>query len=48
MHLLDSYRIDRANQKQADLISRTITFLKFPLAVLVVILHANLLTKPTE
>ena len=45
---LDKYKIDDTNSRQADLLSATINFLKFPLAVLVVILHANLLTKPLE
>lgn len=47
MELLESYKIDVSNSMQTELISRTITFLKFPLAVLVVILHTNPLTKPT-
>lgn len=47
MELLESYKIDVSNSRQTELISRTITFLKFPLAVLVVILHTNPLTKPT-
>ena len=45
---LSTYKIDNQDSRQQELLSATITFLKFPLAVLVVILHANPLTKPIE
>ena len=43
---MNNFKIDKADTYHTDLLSGTITFLKFPLAVLVVILHADLITKP--
>lgn len=48
MMFIESYKIDKSDAERTDLLSATITFVKFPLAVLVVILHANILTKPVE
>ena len=45
---MNNYNIDSISDERKDLLSSTITFLKFPLAVLVVILHADLITKPIE
>ena len=45
---MNNFKIDKADTYHTDLLSGTITFLKFPLAVLVVILHADLITKPIE
>lgn len=46
--LMNKYYITSVNKERTRLISDTISFLKFPLAVLVVILHCDLTTKPIE
>lgn len=48
MNCLESYKLKNSDTRQSELLSKTITFLKFPLAVFVVLLHANLLAKPTD
>lgn len=45
---MNNYNLDNISAERKDLLSATITFLKFPLAVLVVMLHADLITKPIE
>lgn len=45
---METYRLYPKNTDRAKFLSDTITFLKFPLAVLVVVLHSDLSTKPYE
>lgn len=45
---MNEYNLRHKGSNRADLLSKTITFIKFPLAVLVVILHCDLSTKQYE
>lgn len=45
---MNEYRLQTTGTERAQLLSDVINFLKFPLAVLVVILHCDLSTKPYE
>lgn len=45
---MNNYRLQSKGSDRAIILSDTINFLKFPLAVLVVILHCDLSTKPYE
>lgn len=45
---MNQYALDALDDRRKSILSNSITFLKFPLAILVVILHVDISTKPIE